>query len=274
MRSLSVRVSVLLALLAACSPAPSTDVAHAAHAAEALPEARALVERFLAVTRYEVVARSRSRHARARITLPDGGGSIESFARRPLESRQRTDLGELGSFESGITDGRAWMHSQGGAALLAGVELLLARFEGSYDSATRPAEQLEALTTLARVPFDGVDCWQVAVVARASGGLDAEATRRERTSHEYYEVASGLLRGQEGCAAGEIAGGPYRRVFADYRELAGTLVPTRVVLSKDGIEVVTTLETLEFDRVREAELVPPPAIQRLLAAEAAEGPAR
>jgi hypothetical protein len=271
MRSFSVRVAVLLALLTACSPAPASEVAHAA---EALPEARALVERFLAVTRHEVVARSRSRHARARITLPEGGGSIESFARRPMELRQRTELGELGSFESGITDGRAWMHSQGGAALLAGVELLLARFEGCYDAATRPAEQLEALMTLARVPFEGVDCWQVVVVARASGGLDAEATLRERTSHEYYEVASGLLRGQEGTAAGELSGGAYRRVFGDYRELAGTLVPTRVVLSKDGIEVVTTLESLEFDGVSEADLAPPLAIQRLLAAEAAEDLAR
>lgn len=265
-------VAAVLPLLFACSP----DSARAASDSqdEALPEARALVERFLAVTRHEVVARSQSRHERARIALPEGEGRIERFARRPAEARQRTDLGPHGSFENGITDGRAWLFlSEGGATLLEGLELAQARLDGAYDAATRPATELEALTTLARVSFEGVDCWKVAVVARAPAGFDAEATRAARTVHEYYEVASGLLRGQEGLAAGELARGPYTRLFADYREFAGTLVPARVTLRKDGVEIVTTLEALAFDTVRDEDLAPPEAVRGLFS-EALAPPAR
>lgn len=266
MRLLRTLPLVLLALPVAFAPAAQEPAA----AAQALPEGRALVQRFLTVTKHEVVAKTRSRHEKATLELPVGKGKVESWSVRPLSTRQVTSLGDFGTFESGIQDGTAWMTLPGGGAtLLEGIELLQVRLDGAYDAATKPESLFLSLTTVGREAFEGVDCYKVEVVAKPLEGMDEEATRRPRTFHEYYEVESGYLRGQKGVLEGDISKGPYTRVFSDYKEFAGTLVPTRTVLRQDAIQVVTKLENLEFDTVTPAELTPPKAIQRLLEAEAA-----
>lgn len=257
---------VLLASLAVLAPSAQEPAA----AAQALPEARALVQRFLTVTKYEVVAKSQSRHEKATLVLPVGKGQLESWSVRPLSTRQVTKLGDFGTFESGILDGAAWMTLPGGGAtLLEGVELLQVRLDGAYDAATKPETLFLSLTTVGREAFEGVDCYKVEVVARPLEGMDAEKTKAARTFHEFYEVESGFLRGSKGLLEGEISKGPYTRVHSDYKEFAGTLAPARTILRQDSLEVVTKLESLEFDTVTAADLAPPKAIQRLLEAEAA-----
>jgi len=282
MRSQSLSVLALLPwLVTACAeeagapvptPAPvevAAPDAPSEPAADALPEARALVERFLAVTKYDVLRRSQSRHEKATLTLPVGKGTVESFSRRPDASRQVTTLGDFGSFESGLTGGRAWAVLPGNVAmLLEGVELLQARVEGAYEAHSKPSELVESLRTLGRTTWEGVACYEVEVVARAEPGMDAAATLKARTSREFYEVESGFLRGQVGYAEGEIAKGPYLRLYEDYREFSGLFVPTRTTLRQDPIEVVTTLESLALDTVKDEDLAPPRAIQRQLEAEA------
>jgi len=266
MRFLRTLPLVLLASLAVLAPSAQEPAA----AAQALPEARALVQRFLTVTKYEVVAKSQSRHEKGTLELPVGKGQLESWSVRPLSTRQVTKLGDFGTFESGILAGTAWMTLPGGGAtLLEGVELLQVRLDGAYDAATKPETLFQSLTTVGREAFEGVECFKVEVVARPLEGMDVEATKKARTFHEFYEVESGLLRGSKGLLEGEISKGPYVRIFKDYKELAGTLVPTRTVLRQDSLEVVTKLESIDFDTATAADLAAPKAIQRLLAAEAA-----
>lgn len=259
----------LLSLLAFVLPACGSSAVTATVPAwppEGLPEARVIVDHFLAASKYDVVRRSNSRKESGTLELPVGTGRFENYARRPDAIRAVMHLGGgLGDFENGVTGAQGWAVLPGNtAALLEGTELLQARIDAAYDGLEKPERLYESLRTLERTTFDGVACFKLEVIARNADGLEPEETRRARTTFEYYELESGLLRGQEGFADGELSKGPYTKLLHDYRELAGTLVPTRLVQRMDANEVVARLETLEFDTVQDADLKPPRAIERQL----------
>jgi len=156
-------------------------------------------------------------------------------------------------------------HPLMGALLLKGTELLQSRVEASWFAALKQGEAYESLRTVGRESFEGKECWKIEVVTRPLPGMDAEATRESRTTHEYYEIESGLLRGSKSRMESELGTVASTTVFAEYGEKGGRLLATRTIVRQTGQEIVLTVDSVELDTLGPEAFLPPPEVQALLA---------
>src|SRR6185436_15887908 len=240
--------------------------------AGAVPEARTVIERFGTVTKLaENLTKTSSRRERLSVEFAGIEGKIESCSTKADRHRETLDLGGMGKMISGCEGEVAWISGDlTGSRLLAGMDGYQARLESSYDSPLKPAERYESIRTLGQETFEGKPCWKLEFVAKPLAGLDPEKTRAARTSHEYYEVSSGLLLGVEGTMDGDFGSGPTKTIYSDYKDFGGVLLAAKRVSHAQGVEMVYVTESLEFDTVKEEDLALPLDIQRMIEASAAK----
>lgn len=266
-RLLAALLAPTLALAVVTAPAPF--VAAQEEAPAALPEVRAVLERFAEVTKWkDMLARASSRHDRGTVKFSGIQGKAETWIRKPAQQVFALDIQGFGTMLSGYDGEVAWMSGQmTGSRLLTGTDLLQTRLDAGWDSMLKPAELYESMRVLGRKTFEGKECHELEFVAKPLEGMDAEKTRAARTSLEYYEIASGLLIGVTGRQEGELASGPYSRLCLEYKELGGVLVPSVTRLKQGVIEMEMTIESLEFDTVTDEQVLPPLEIQKLVEGE-------
>jgi hypothetical protein len=267
---LACALPVLLAIALPPGAAP-----HVSPPQDALPEARAVIDRFLSVTKLgERLESTRVRHDVGRVQLMGIEGKTESWSLRSGFQVVDMELGGFGKITSGCDGTHAWVALEmTGPIVLKDTDLLQARLEASYDAPRRPDAWFESLRTVGRESFEGKDCYAVELVLRAPEGMDPASTRLARTLVDYYEVESGLLLGQSGHQEGELTSGPFRRVFSDYRDFSGVWLPAKTRQIQASQEVVTLIDSVEFDPEGAPELAIPPDVRRLLEPQAAQPPA-
>jgi hypothetical protein len=263
---------LVLFLGLACLSAPFTAAQEARPGtlpaqADELPEARAVIERFAAVTKLkDKLATTRSRHEKGKAQIGASSGTTESWSLAPNRNLHVLSLPEFGEISNGSDGEIAWLSSPvQGTVLYGGADLLRARIEAAYDAALKPAEHYESIRTVGRKTFEGKQCVQIELVARALPDMDPEKTRAARTVQEYYEVERGLLLGSEGTLDGELAAGPFSIVHSGYEDFGGIVLASRSVVRQGATEVVLTLESVEFDTVTEEQVRPPLEVRELLA---------
>jgi len=268
-------LSVLLTLAAPGWALPAQD---AAPAAEALPSAREVIDRFAEVTHAkEALEKTRSVHMQGKFSMPAMGieGAMEIWSGKPDLRLTSIEMGGFGSMLSGFDGQVAWMtNPMMGARILKDAEFLQAKLEASYDSVLKSPDLYESMKTVGRENFEGKDCYKLELVAKPLAGMDAEKTREVRTINEFYEVASGLVAGSKGKQEGEMGGGPYTQIAADYKEFGGQLVATKNTVRASGQEIVLTIDTVEFDTAGETTFALPKEIQALLESEAKKAAAK
>jgi len=266
MKKLRPRLSLSLFLLL-LTPGVSAARQEAAPVQEALPEARAVIDRFAEVTHQkELVAKTRSVHQTGQVKMSMGlEGPLEVWAAKPARRLSISTLGEAGEIKIGFDGETGWMNYAmlGGARLLEGADLLPVSLESRYDAGLKPAEAYESLRTVGRENFEGKDCYKVEVVARPLADMDAEKTLKSRTTFEFYEVASGLLIGAKGFYEGEFGSSPFTVVQSDWKDFGGYLWPTRTVNRQGPVELTSLLTAVEYDTVDEGVFQLPPDVQAL-----------
>lgn len=261
----TLRACSLLPILALAAPSVRAQEA----VAQALPTAREVVDRFAEVAKLrESLEKTRSMHARGTLSIPALGiqGKLETWSAKPSQNRMSMDMGPAGTMVAGCDGEVAWMtHPLMGARLLKDTELLQSRVEASWFAALKQGEAYESLRTVGREAFEGKECWKIEVVTRPLPGMDAEETRESRTTHEYYEIESGLLRGAKSRMEGELGTVASTTFHAEYRELGGRLLATRTIVRQTGQEIVLTVDSVELDTLGPEAFLPPPEVQALLA---------
>jgi len=265
MRNLRFLFLILVGTLLARAGAAQTD-------AGTVPEARVVIERFGSVTKLaEKLAQASSRRERVTVKFAGIEGKIESCSTKPDRHRESLDLGGMGKMVSGCDGEVAWISGDlTGSRLLTGMDGYQARLESSWDSPLKPAGAYESMRTLGLETFEGKPCWKLEFVAKPLAGLDPEKSRAARTSHEYYEVASGFLIGVQGTMDGDFGSGPTKTIYSDYKDFGGVTLAAKRVSSAQGVEMVYQTEAHEFDTVTEADLALPLEIQRMIEANAAK----
>lgn len=240
----------LLGLVLAGAPA----VVHAQQAAAAtatLPSAREVVDRYLEVTKLKTaLEKTKSRHIKGKFSMEAMGmtGAMEAWGARPDKRLTKIELGTFGTMTSGFDGTVGWqVNPMVGTRVLKDSELLQAKLEAAYDTDLKPASLYESMKTVGQEKFEGKDCFKVEVIAKPLPGMDPATSLKGRTTHEFYEVASGFLLGSMGVAEGEMGGGPFTQVFSDYKELGGAMIATRTVVRASGQEFALTVESVEFD---------------------------
>jgi hypothetical protein len=71
-----------------------------------------------------------------------------------------------------------------------------------------------------------------------------------------------------------LTSGPISLVLSDYRDFGGVLQPGKHTVRQGGIEAELTLQSMTLNTVTDADLLPPPEVQKLieLAAKPAAAP--
>ena len=265
MRRIFLPFLVALAVPLAAPPLARQQPAQTA----AVPEARAVIARFLEVTKLgEKLEKSQSRHEKMNLAIGGMEAAGERWSARPATRKDAIDLGGLGGIvHTGVTGGAGWTSDpMRGPVLLEGVDLLQMRLEADWFSVLKPDSLYESVRTVGLEAFQGKGCWKVESVARPLPGMDPEATKAARTILEYYEVESGFLVAQNGTMDGELGTGPTSSVFSDYKDFGGIQLPAKTTLRQAGIECVLTLVSVEFDTVAEEDLAPPADVKKLIEA--------
>lgn len=259
-----------LALLGNFVPAAISVTAQEA-AAEALPDVRAVLARFVEVTKWkDKLASSSSRHDRGTVKFSGMSGKAKTWIQKPDRQVFELELQGFGKMLSGYDGNVAWMSGQmTGSRLMTGTDLLQTRLDAGWDAMTKPAELYESMRVLGRKTFEGKECFELEFVAKPLEGMDAGETLPARTTLEYYEISSGLLIGAVGRQEGEIASGPYTRLYLDYRDFSGVLIPAMTKLKQGVIEMELSTESVEFDTVTDEQVLPPLEIRTLAEAESA-----
>jgi len=234
-------------------------------AAADLPSARSVIERHLEVTngRY-TVEHTQNYRVRGKVAAMGVEGSYEIVSAKPNVQVTTMEFGEMGTIKQGFDGEHAWqVHPMIGARLMEGVEAMQIASQAAYGNGLRDPAGYETIETLGKEAFDGDECYKLKLVAKAAEGMDAEKTRKARTSIEFYAIDSGLLVGSLVTQASPMGEVEVKQVFADYAKFGEELVPTRIVIAMSMGEYVRTVESVEFDGVPPDAFALPPEIAKL-----------
>jgi hypothetical protein len=216
---------------------------HAAETSnEKLPAAKDLVAKYVKMVGGEkVLAGHKSQMAKGKFSMPAQGvvGDVEMFAARPNKLLVRITIPGLGETLSGY-DGKVGFSSNPatGPMLVEGKALDQLIEQADYDAALHDASKYKSMETVERTKFEGQDAYKVKLVKQNGD-----------ESFEYFDVKSGFIVGQEGIQATPL--GPIKVVGAvsDYKRFGDILMASKLTQQMAGLQQVTTLTTVEFDKV-------------------------
>ncbi len=169
----------------------------------------------------------------ADITFANIKGSYERYYAAPNKFRLIINLGpDIGKVEQGSDGVVAWAASPGGdAAKLPSADAAYV-LEGSATGAAFLDPTRYAKSSVVAVEdFDGVSCYKLLVTTKSG---------RDRV--EYFEVATGLRRGQ----ILKIPAGDQKAIFRDYKTFDGKQSPTTIVQNNAQGDIVITVNTVTF----------------------------
>jgi hypothetical protein len=276
MQALRSRAFLILACLAPAvlgASAAATAQGNApqtAPAAEKLPAARAVIDRFAEVTNGKAqVENTSSIRLKGTLTLESMGmkGDFERLSAKPDKMLLKSSLGGMGTTLIGYDGKVAWMESPmlGGSQLLEGTELVGTLMQASYDATLMPDREYEKLEVVAREPFEGKDCYKVLAVYRAPADpAEAKASEAVRTSYSWFDVESGLQLGSKGTQAQAGSEIEVTSIHGDYKKFGDYTFPARMTQEISGMKVLITLDTVEYDKVDPKTFDLPEGVRALL----------
>ena len=231
----SVSASPVFAQATAVQPAP-------AKADTALPAAQTIIDRHVAAIGGQKAIKALDSIAmKGSLTVPANGmsGTVEVFAARPNKTLARTTLGGLGEIVEGFDGTVGWSKSaMTGPMLATGEELAQKAFDANFDGALGIASRYESVKTVEKTTFEGTPVYKVALT-RKGGGDDIE----------FYDVETGLKVGgilERTNPMGTIA---VTVAVSDYKKFGDLLQPTVMKQRMNGVEMVTTISTIEYNSV-------------------------
>ena len=269
-RAFLLLASLAPAFLGGSAAALQVSAPKPAAAAEELPTARAVIDRFSEVTGGKaLVENTTSMHLKGTLSLEAMGmkGEFERLSAKPDKMLIKSSLGGMGSTLIGYDGKVAWMDNAmlGGPQILEGSELMGTLMQASYDSGLMTDREYEKLEVQAREPFEGQDCYKVLAVYRAPADPEeAKATEKVRTSLSWFDVASGLQIGSQSTQAQAGSEISVTSVNADYKKFGDYTFPSSMTQEVSGMKVVVTLTSVEYDKVDPKAFDLPAGVQALL----------
>jgi hypothetical protein len=249
---------VLIAVFAAQAEAQTATAAPPqAKPAEALPAAQKVIDRHVeAVGGRQAIKAHNSISIKGTMTIPANGmtGSLELFAARPNKTVVKTTIAGIGQISEGFDGAVAWsINPMTGPMLASGEELKQKAFDADFDGALNVASRYDAIKTLEKSTFEGRPVYKLALT-RKGGGDDIE----------FYDADTGLKAGaiiERQNPMGTIA---ITTVVSNYKKFGNLLMPTQMTQTTSGVQIVTTFDAVEFDKVDPATFELPPPIKALV----------
>jgi len=254
---------------------PQTTGAAQAGAREDLPVARTVIDRHLELTgSTSVITTTTSTRTKGTLELVgmNIGGPMEVLSHKSNKRLVQVEMGAMGTVREGFDGTTAWSIQPGiGAQIQEGLEQLQTQLHANYTAALKSASDYESMKTLAKADFEGRSCWKLELIAKLPSGMDAASTKALRTTHEYYDVETGLLAGTEMTTAAAM---PVVVVQSDYKKLGERLVATTVIQKAGPQRIKITTSSITYDDVEPAAFSLPAEISAKLEARNQTVPAK
>jgi hypothetical protein len=233
----------------------SMAVASYSAQAQALPDARAVLARYVQVTNSVKLLSSPGQRMKGTFSMPSAGitGQVEGFRDRQGRSLQVINIPAIGLMKEGSEPDFKWsMDPIQGPKIIEGKEFIEAREREDPRAATRDPALVINAVTVRRDSVGGAPC-VLLTLSWKSG----------RSTNECYSESTGYLlssESKETTAMGEIA---IKITYMDYKTFDGITVPTRTVQNVAGTELALSVSELVFEAIDPAKMVLPPEIQTL-----------
>jgi hypothetical protein len=224
-----------------------------------LPEASAILDRYVAVTGGAAGYRKFSAEVIEITVTSDDGHSFGMTEFRARDGRRQAEI-DAGpaSRKKGVVNGVAWEFSQsGGARILTGkaAERELAMSHGLGADTWR--EEFPTAVTRGEEVIQGIKCYRVRLIRKDGSVVD-----------RLYEERSGLLRREESTALNEAgADEPVIRDIEEYADWRGLQHPSSMRLTKGGRVFKIKIESVDHSAIVPPDaFVLPPEVVRAIAA--------
>lgn len=237
---------------------PAQEALPKAGPIEALPKASTIVERHVEATggRKAYEAHTSLRIV-GTIAVPSTGmsGTIEAFAARPDKLFVKMNIAGIGESLEGFDGTVAWVTSpMTGPMILRGKELEEKKFDADYYSDLRAGDRYKSMKTLEKTSWEGRPSYKVSFV-RHDGSEDIE----------YYDVVTGFKTGRvvtrEMMMMGPVS---VTHVASDYRKFGDLMHPTTTKQIAMATQIITTVTSVEYDKVDPEVFELPAAIKALI----------
>lgn len=249
-------MNVLVRRLGLAAVSLSTLLAASA-GAQALPEAKDLIQRYAKETRGEAWKSHKSARMKATMEFPGIGMRADIEAVNVFDSKvymMKMTIPGMGEAVSGFDGTTAWMKEPTmGARVLTGPEAEQVVEEADPSASMRMTPNIVSSETVEKTSMNGQDCYKV-----------KHTWKSGRVTHDCFGVNDGLLvatTSKQVSAMGEME---VTQFFSEYKEMGGIKRATVMSGQMMGQELKTTLTSWEWDTVKPEDLEPPADIKALL----------
>ena len=233
-----------------------------AHAAEekkdSSPTPKEILERFAkAIGGKEAFAKHNSQHVLGTVEMPAQklSGKMEVFAARPNKLVLKMSMPGLGDVTTGYNGEVGWMNTAiTGPMLLEGPMVEEVKTQADFDHSLHDPENYKVMELLGKEEFNGEECYKLKLVHRS--GFE---------STEFYSVKTGLQRGFIATQRTQFGPVTATTFVSEYKKFGDLYMPSRTMQKASGIETVTTIEEMEYDKVDPRAFELPAEVKTLFA---------
>lgn len=254
---LTAAVFFTLSLSAAEATKKAGDQPAAAAASGGLPPARQIIATYVKnIGGEQAVLKHSSHQTKATYELPAMGlkGDMTVYAARPNRVYVRVAVPGLGEILSGFDGKVGWsVNPATGPQVMEGKQLDQTKEDYNFYAVLHNPTNFQALETVELTDFEGQPCYKLRLL-RKSGAED----------FEFFDAKTGLQRGTILEREGPAGTVKVINVLSDYKKFGELLMPTKLVQKMLGMEQVITLNSMEFDTVKDSSFEPPLVIKNLV----------
>lgn len=229
----------------------------AASSTATLPSAKSILDRHIeAVGGRQALAKRSSVHVTATQSVAAQGlsGNLEIFSARPNKQLLKMTMPGIGEILEGFDGNHAWsMNPMTGPTLTTGEEREQKALDADFEGTLNAAARYTSIETLEKTTFDGRDCYKVKLV-RKDGVEDID----------FYDVATGLKAGSINTRKNPMGTITATTTLHDYKKFGDLLQPTVMKQQVMGTEIVTTITSVEYDKVDPSVFELPAQIKALI----------
>jgi hypothetical protein len=240
---------------AAALALPVLLLAPALAAAQALPDARAVLARYVEVTGAAKVAAAPGVRTVGTFELAAAGisGQLEALVARDGRTLTVISIPGVGNITQGTEPDFGWaMDPFQGPRLIEGAEFAQLKEQQDPKGQLRDPSIVTSATTVERTTMDGQACVKLKLVWKSG-----------RESTECYSEETGLLIASESVQKSPMGDIPAVTLFRDYKDFDGTKSATKVVQQVMGQEQVLTMTAMEFGPIPAEKFVVPAEVKAL-----------
>ena len=209
-------------------------------AADDLPKAETILDKYIEVTGGKAAyARIHNEVSTGTMEFVVMGlkGQLVSYTAEPDKRVAEITLPGIGKVLDGANGEVAWTTSAiQGPRIKEGDERAEALVEGLFNADAHWREVFKSVETVGMEAVDGKDCYKLVVTPKTGSPI----TR-------WYDKQSNLMVKSSMIAKSPMGDMEAVSIFSDYRKEGGLLVPHKVAAHAAGMELIMTLEKVEYN---------------------------